>query len=131
MTSKLIERILAKQMQTFLDSSSLLSDHQFGFRKNCNTTGAINYIIEKLYSNLDESLITHRIFLDYSKAFDTVDHSILLSKIQYYNFSSQACLLIQSYLTDRQQFVQIDKTYRSSMRKVQIGVPQGSISLVI
>ena len=66
------------------------------------------------------------IFLDFSKAFDTIDHSILIKKLPFYNFSSDACNLLESYLSNRKQFVKIDD-FKSSLKEVRIGVPQGSV----
>ena len=79
--SKLIEKFLAKQITVFLEDNNLLSSSQFGFRKNKNTSKAISSILEKLYANFDESKTTHGIFLDLSKAFDTVNHKILIDNL--------------------------------------------------
>jgi hypothetical protein len=82
--------------------------------------------MEKLYDNFNNRTVTQGIFLDFSKAFDTIDHSILIHKLEYYGFSVQACSFIDSYLTNRKQFVRIANC-DSNLLPINIGVPQGSI----
>ena len=66
------------------------------------------------------------IFSDFSKAFDTINHQILVDKLPFYNFSSDACVLIQSYLSNRKQFVKVND-HSGALREVKIRVPQGSV----
>ena len=82
--------------------------------------------MEKLYHNFNNAEITQGIFIDFTKAFDTIDHNILLQKLPYYNFRPSACQLLSSYLSDRKQFVKI-KDQASGMKNISIGVPQGSV----
>ena len=70
--------------------------------------------------------MTQGLFLDFSKAFDTIDHQILLQKLNYYNFSNSSISTIASYLRNRKQFVRIGNT-DSEMLDIKIGVPQGSV----
>ena len=75
--SKIIEKVLASQLRSFLESNEMFSTCQFGFREKKSTTSAISKLMEQLYVNFDESKITQGIFLDFSKAFDTINHDIL------------------------------------------------------
>ena len=104
----------------------LLTDHQYGFRSNKNTTLAINEFLETIYQYLDQSKAIQTIFLDFSKAFDTVNHQILLNKLPFYNFNESAVNLIKSYLSNRKQYVKI-QTESSAMQTITMGVPQGSV----
>ena len=85
-----------------------LTKNQFGFRPSKNTSLAISEFLEIIYKRLDTSSEAQAIFLDFSKAFDTINHDILLGKLEFYNFSNSAIALIKSYLCNRKQFVKID-----------------------
>ena len=86
----------------------------------------IKCFLEIVYKRLDNSKATQAIFLDFSKAFDTINHQILLDKLPYYKFSANAIQLIKSYLTNRKQFVKIG-SQKSKTSFVTLGVPQGSV----
>ena len=104
----------------------MLSDCQFGFRKNCSTIFAINKIYNDLLNNIDQNACTCCIFLDLSKPFDTVNHSILLQKFEkMYGFRGRALSLMESYLTNRYQYTKIGDS-KSRQRQINCGVPQGS-----
>ena len=124
--SKITEKILTFQIRCHLELNNLLTDCQFGFRESRSTTLAISRLMEKLYHNFNNAEITQGIFIDFTKAFDTIDHNILLQKLPYYNFRPSACQLLSSYLSDRKQFVKI-KDQASGMKNISIGVPQGSV----
>ena len=124
--SKLIEKILTSQVRAYMENLNLFTENQHGFREKRNTTGALNCLLEKLYHNLDTGKVTHGLFLDFSKAFDTVNHDILLGKLKFYNFSENSVNLLKSYLSNRMQCVKINNV-RSTLKDVSIGVPQGSI----
>ena len=113
-------------MREFLEINNLLTDFQYGFREKRSTTDAICSILEQLYTNFNERQLTQGVFLDFSKAFDTINHELLLKKLPYYKFSTSACKLIKNYLTNRKQYVCIDQE-TSKLSSVQIGVPQGSV----
>lgn len=104
----------------------ILSKHQFGFRANHSTELAVSDIYEKLLYNLDKSLSTCTIFLDLAKAFDSVNHSILLRKLEKYGVRGVALKLFSSYLSGRSQFVKVNGV-KSSLEEILFGVPQGSI----
>lgn len=121
--SKILEKIVAKQLMTYLENNHILSNHQHGFRANLSTETALMKVTEKLYSNIDNKKISLLMLLDLSKAFDSVSHDILIKKLLLYNIDPS---WFQSYLSDRQQSVRINDVV-SSPRPVSYGVPQGSI----
>lgn len=123
--AKALERIIFDQLMSFLDKHSILYKYQFGFRKNHSTEQAILEITDYLKTAIDNKEITCGIFLDFSKAFDTVDHCILLSKLNAYGIRGVPLTWFKSYLTDRKQYVKIDNI-ESSRNKMLCGVPQGS-----
>ena len=109
----------------YLNKYKILSDNQFGFRKNHSTQLALTLLYDKISSAID-NMITVGIFIDLSKAFDTVNHQILLDKLQYYGVRRVAHDSFSNYLQNRQQFVQYNGT-NSSYHNIKCGVPQGSI----
>lgn len=125
--SKVFEKLVAKQIINHLNCSSFpLHSMQFGFRAYHSTETATCYFLEKVKSNIDKGGIVGGIFLDLRKAFDTVNHSVLLHKLHAFNFSSKFISLINSYLLSRSQSVRIDQ-YNSTPLLLSTGVPQGSI----
>ena len=123
--SKTLERIVYDQFMTFLEKYNILNKYQFGFRKGHSTEQAILEIIENLKTSIDNNLITCGVFIDFSKAFDTVNHEILLAKLFKYGIRGHSLKWFNSYLTNRLQFVQIDNV-QSSTLTMTCGVPQGS-----
>lgn len=124
--SKVVEKAVAEQLVAHLNKENLLHPMQFGFRANHSTETACCYFIEVIKSSLDKGGVVGAIFLDLRKAFDTVNHSVLLSKLSTFKLSVDVLNWIQSYLLGRSQCVRInDKT--SSLKACVLGVPQGSI----
>ena len=124
--SKVFEKIMYSRLLNYLDHYNILFSYQFGFRKSHSTYMAFMVLIDKLTRALDEGKFVVGILLDFSKAFDTVDHDILLTKRSHYGIRRVPLLWFQSYLSNRQQFI----TYNgvsSSVKTVKCGVPQGSI----
>ena len=112
-------------MYSFLEINKLLQDKQFGFRSKHLTTHALISLTESIKNFLDKKEIVSGIFIDLEKAFDTVNHSILCDKLNYYGFRGKFNHLIKSYLTKRKQFVSING-YDSTNLDITCGVPQGS-----
>ncbi len=106
--SKILERVVHTQVYGFLQQHSLFSNAQFGFRKNHSTTSCILYLTDVIYRNIDIGNLTGVLFLDLKKAFDTVDHEILLKKLHKYNFSMEAVDWFRSYLINRKQLVKVN-----------------------
>jgi len=124
--AKVIERIMFTRTYSFLDSQNILSDNQFGFRKGLSTEMALITAIDYITDSLDKKSHTAGVFLDLSKAFDTVNHNILLSKLSHYGIRGSALHWFKSYLSGRTQGVKYNDVL-SSQRAIDIGVPQGSI----
>ena len=103
-----------------------LSQCQFGFHSGCSTTHATMLITDKIQRAIEEKLYSCGIFLDLSKAFDTVDHSILLAKLEHYGIRSIANEWFRSYLTNRQQFASFNNSDLNTLH-ITCGVPQGSV----
>ena len=104
----------------------ILSENQYGFIKNKGIADALNYITHTIYQNLDKSKPMIDTFLDLVKAFDTVNHDILLSKLERYGIRGKVLLLLKSYLSDRKQKVLI-QNQTSEYKYLSCGVPQGTI----
>ena len=124
--SKLFEKVMYNRLINFLNLHNILYSKQFGFRNNHSTALALIDLINNISSAIDRNETTLGIFLDLSKAFDTINHEILCQKLQHYGIRDTALAWIKSYLDDRTQFVQFG-SHRSYPRKILCGVPQGSI----
>ena len=114
------------QLYTYLTSNDLLYESQYGFRKHHSTELAALEFTDRIKKEMDAKKIPFSIFLDLSKAFDTLDHSVLLSKLQYYGIRDTALNWFKSYLSNRTQYVDCDGI-SSLIRVIETGVPQGSI----
>jgi retron-type reverse transcriptase len=110
----------------FIDANEILSKHQYGFRKTRSTEHAIIEITDKISKAIDEGKYTIGIFLDLSKSFDTVNHEILIKKLEHYGIRGLCIEWFKSYLKERKQIVKY-KEYNSSEMTITTGVPQGSI----
>lgn len=124
--SKIIERAIHDQLYSYLTNEGLLSDAQSGFRANHSTTTTLIDVEDYILKNMDEGFATGIIFIDLKKAFDTVNHSILLKKLENYGVTENEHKWFQSYLSNRSQTVGINSSL-SDFDNVSIGIPQGSI----
>ena len=124
--SKIFERIMYNRLENFLNETSQLYELQFGFRKRYSTNHALLSITEKIRESMDNKLFSCGVFIDLEKAFDTVNHDILLGKLEYYGIRGIANLWFKSYLSNRSQSVIINGEC-SSKEIITCGVPQGSI----
>ena len=105
--SKALERFIYDQLIKYLDKHDVLFKYQFGFRKNHSTEQAIMEITDNLKASIDSNYISCGLFLDFSKAFDTVNHQMLLDNLCKYGVRGRPHDWFASYLQDRKQFVQI------------------------
>ena len=122
---KIFEKVIYTRLYGFLASSGILHDSQFGFRKGHSTSHALNYTTHYINEALARGNHVLGIFIDLSKAFDTIDHKILLSKLHNYGIRGEAHNLLKSYLSDRKQYVSV-LGEKSEFLPVIYGVPQGS-----
>ena len=124
--SKLYERHVASQIYEYLSTFNLLHVEQSGFRQFHSCQTALTKLIDTWLKEMDEGNVIGVSFLDFRKAFDLVNHNILIDKLKYYNFNNSAIEWISSYLSNRHQSVHIGNA-RSSRRTITCGVPQGSV----
>uniref|UniRef100_A0A8C5CCP5 Reverse transcriptase domain-containing protein n=2 Tax=Gadus morhua TaxID=8049 RepID=A0A8C5CCP5_GADMO len=125
--SKVLERIVAKQIVDYLARNNLFEPFQSGFRNFHSTETAITRVVNDILLALDKNTSTMLVMLDLSAAFDTIDHSTLLHRLEHYvGFGGTALGWLESYLTDRTQFV-LHEGAESKHCKLRFGVPQGSV----
>ena len=124
--SKLLERLMYNRIVEFIDKFSLLHDNQFGFRKSRSTSMALNVLVDKYHQALQDKKYMVGLFVDLSRAFDTLSHDILIEKLSKYGIRGTALDWIRSYLSNRKQFVSYGSK-KSDVGNIEIGVPQGSI----
>ena len=134
--SKVFEKALFDRLTAHFNTNKLLVGNQFGFRKGIATEDAIFKLIKETLNALNNKKRAGSIFCDLEKAFDSVNHDILLSKLLYYGINGKAKLLLESHIQNRYQRVQITNSYFNSStvsewNKIKYGVPQGSISISI
>jgi hypothetical protein len=130
--SKVLEKALYIRLIGHFDTHQLLVDNQFGFRKSIATEDAIYKLMNEILSSLNNKTVAGSIFCDLEKAFDSVNHDILISKLQYYGIRGRAKSLLESYLQNRYQRVHItninlNSNSVSKWTKIKCVVPQGSI----
>ena len=121
-----MEKIIHFQTSTFLNLNETLSDDQHGFRKEHSTSSAIMEFLTDGYHSKLSNMVTGCVYVDYQKAFDTINHNILFSKLELYGFSPSCINWFKSYLSNRTQVTKCDSSYFSSPKPISIGVPQGS-----
>ena len=119
--SKIIEKVIHDQTQAFLDENKILYRFQSGFRKHFSTDSCLSYINNKIATGFESSLDT-----DLQKAFDTINHEILINKMEFLGFSKNVILWFKSYLSHRKFKVNLNKSF-SEPGQLLCGVPQGSI----
>ena len=124
--SKVFERTIHDQLTHYFVNNKLFYDNQYGFRNAHSTELAALELVNRLIKHMDSKGTPLSIFLDLSKAFDTIDYDILLYKLCYYGIKNKALKLIESYLHNRRQYVSYSST-ESTLLPLRTGVPQGSI----
>ena len=124
--SKIFEKLIHSRVTKFLEKHNVLYHKQFGFRKRHSTIHALNTAITQVLHSLNNNHTVFGIFLDFSKAFDTVKHEILLNKLEHYGIRGNVQDLFKSYLKNRKQLV-FNGDVMSSLLDIHDGVPQGSV----
>ena len=124
--SKIIEKVMYKRLYDFLELHNILYNFQFGFRASHSINHALISLTEMIKNTLDNKRFGCGIFLDLQKAFDTVNHEILLNKLEHYGIRGIALTWFRSYLSNREQYVSVNG-YNSKNLNVTCGVPQGSV----
>ncbi len=124
--SKILERLIFNRVSSFIDKHNILNNKQFGFRPGYSTEMAIIDLMDKIHMASNIKKTTLAIYLDLSKAFDTINHDILLHKLEFYGFRGIVLDWFNSYLKERSQFVYYNNC-KSCVKNISCGVPQGSI----
>ena len=124
--SKLIEKHVTKHLFAFLNKYQVLHKSQSGFRKHHSCNTALISLVDKWLKHIDNGEVVGAIFYDLRKAFDVVDHELLLAKLSIYKFSQSSLDWMKSYLTNRKQCI-TERNFSSHMQTVKSGVPQGSV----
>ena len=124
--SKIFERVIHTQLYNYLSENKLLCEQQYGFRSQHSTELAAIKLVDYLTHNMDTNKIQTSIYLDLSKAFDTLSFDILLTKFKHYGITGVPLKLLTSYIKDRYQYV-IYNGKTSNLLEIRTGIPQGSI----
>ena len=123
---KIIEKLMYNRIIQFLEDNKIIYYKQFGFRKNVSIAHTVINLIENAQTALDNNKFLCGIFIDLEKASDTVDHNILLSKLNYYGIRGISNSWFKSYLSNQSQFVSING-FNSNHQNIECGEPQGSV----
>ena len=124
--SKILERIMYNRLYDHFNQNNLLFEKKFGFRSSHSTEHAVVELFDELINSFDNKNFTLGVFIDLSKAFDTVNHEILLKKLQSYGIIGNHLNWFKSYLRERKQFI-ANAQSKTELKIIQCGVPQGSI----
>ena len=124
--AKVFEKLTSITLNKFLEENNILAEQQLGVRKGHSTTHAVTDLYSHVCNNLDDGKHSCILLLDLKKVFDTVNHELLLQKLDKYVIRGSSNKLFQSYLSNRFQFVCVNGI-ASSKQKMTYGVPQGSI----
>ena len=122
----IFEKLLYNRLLKFLETNNFFSKSQYGFRKGKKTTDAVVKLLNNVYDSFNKKNYLGAVFIDLSKAFDTVDHHILLQKLENYGIRGIPLMLFKSYLSHRRQFVSLNGV-NSPPLQISLGVPQGSV----
>ena len=124
--SKLIEKIVHNRICTFCSENNMIDEKQGGFRPNHSTTSTTAFYISDLYNAMNNNQATTSVYIDAMKAFDTVNHEILLNKITFYGITGKCAKWIEDYLKNRKQYA-VANDITSKPDNITCGVPQGSV----
>ena len=122
---KILEKIIYKQCIKHLTEKQYLDPNQFGFQKNSSTITAISEITDDIFDSIEKKHSTIAAFIDFQKAFDKLNHNILINKLKFFGFTDSATKFFKNYLTDRKQ-ITLANNQKSNSLPITHGVPQGS-----
>lgn len=134
--AKIFEKVIYNRLNNYFEKNNIFCQEQMGFRQNKTINMAVYNFLKNIHHNMDNRKPVAAMYMDMTRAFDYVDHKILLKKLYSYGIRGNVVKLIQSYLEGRKQFTQISQvniktktetTYSSSTRTILYGVPQGSV----
>jgi retron-type reverse transcriptase len=128
--SKLLEKLVYNRIIVFIDRNGIVTDAQHGFRANRSTVTALQDFVNDVQTAVDNKMNPIRLFINLSKAYDVLDHKLLLNKLNEYGIRGIANSWVESYLSNRKQYVELKSQKRgkaTSIRHTGIGEPQGSI----
>ena len=123
--SKIFEKLVHNRMTSFISRYNIIKPNQFGFQRNKSTSDAILEFLENVYESFEDNNFYFSIFLDFSKAFDTISHDILMNKLEYMGFRGPLHSWLTSFFSNRRQYVDVGSSSSYSL-PITIGVPQGS-----
>ncbi len=123
--AKILEKLICEQINSYIHNNNIICEQQSGFRPGHSTETALLNCTNQWLLNMDKGLINGVLFLDFKKVFDTVDHCILLQKLEKYGIKGTAHKLIRSYLSNRKQVCILNNS-KSQQKTVQCGIPQSS-----
>ena len=118
------KKIILKMLNKYIEKFRILSDNQYGFREGYSTAMALTELIDNIATAIDKKLHKISVFLHLEKAFDTIDHPLLLKKLGHYGIRGIANHWLSSYLVGRKYYVEI-KNCKSKLMQIMCGVPQG------
>ena len=118
--------MIQEQLVDYLLVNNLLCNEQFGFRSGYSTELAALHLVDNMINEIDNGKTPINIYIDLSKAFDTLNHDILIHKLNYYGVKGSELKLFDNYLSNRKQYTEVNG-YKSNTQMIQTGVPQGSI----
>ena len=121
----MFERVIHVQLYNYFSKNNLLCDQEYGFLSKHSTELATIKLVDFLVKNMDENFIPCAIYLDLSKAFDTLNFDILINNLKFYGITCTPFKLLDNYLRNRHQFVTF-KNINSDLQEIRTGIPQGS-----
>ena len=124
--SKILEHIMYNRLYKYLIENNILYSKQFGFQNGHSTDHTVVQLVDQIIESFENSKYTLGVFIDLSKAYDTVDHSIL-KKLELYGITDRNRGWLKSYLSYRRQFFQINEKEKTGLETISCGVPEGSI----
>ena len=125
--SKIVEHLMYSRLYKYLRENNILFEEHFGFQSGYSTNDAIAQLVDKIFYSFQKEQFTLGVFIDLSKAFDTVDHLILRKKLKLFGITDKNLAWFKSYLSNRKQYIQIGENSKADLKYVTCGFPQGSI----